>query len=114
MNLQRLFGDCPEAEIKGCEILVQVVEADSESRFKIRDRTATAYLQFKQGTTNMKNRLIVGSCYKLFSIEKINQNTLAFSKTSYLIEDTSNILIDEIIIDTTSLLNKQHNQHITA
>ena len=112
MNLQRLFGDCPEAEIKGCEILVQVVEADSESRFKIRDRTATAYLQFKQGTTNMKNRLIVGSCYKLFSIEKINQNTLAFSKTSYLIEDTSNILIDETIIDTTSLLNKQHNQHI--
>ena len=54
MNRQRLFGDCPEAEIKGCEILVQVVEADSESRFKIRDRTATAYLQFKQGTTNMK------------------------------------------------------------
>ena len=44
MNLQQLFGDCPEAEIKGCEILVQVVEADSESRFKIRHRTATAYL----------------------------------------------------------------------
>ena len=62
MNLERLFGDCPEAEIKGCKILVQVVEADGESRFKIRDRTATAYLQFKQGTTNMKNRLIFGSC----------------------------------------------------
>jgi len=34
MNLERLFGDCPEAEIKGCEIIVQVVEADSENRLK--------------------------------------------------------------------------------
>ena len=91
---------------------MQIVETVNENIFKIKDLTSTANLEFKPGTTNMKNRIKVGSCYKLYSIEKIGQNTLAFNKTSYIIEDTSNKFNNKKILDTNSLIDKQHNEQI--
>ena len=84
-NLQFLFGDCPESKVKKAEIIIKVIDAESTKRFKIKDQTMTAFLEFKEGTSSMISRMQVGRYYKLFSVAKKNQNTLTFSKTSYLL-----------------------------
>ena len=111
-NLQFLFGDCPESKVKKAEIIIKVIDAESTKRFKIKDQTMTAFLEFKEGTSSMISRMQVGRYYKLFSVAKKNQNTLTFSKTSYLLEDNSKMFDETTIVDTKALINKKHNQFI--
>ena len=111
-NLKFIFGDCPDAEIKKCEVVIKVIEVETQQRFKVKDDSMMAFLQFQDGTTQMSSRVNVGATLRLFSIEKINQDTLLFKKTSYLTEDTSGRFDDDAFLDTMILVNKPHNYFI--
>ena len=108
-DLNFLFSDCPDTEIKKCEVVIMIIEVQPQQRFKVKDDSMTAYLQFQDGTTHMSSRLHAGASYRLYSIGRLNQDTLLFKKTSNLTEDTSGKFDNEAYTDTSVLVNKQHN-----
>ena len=84
-DLNFLFSDCPDTEIKKCEVVIRIVEVQPQQRFKVKDNSMTAYLQFQDGMTHMSSRLHAGASYRLYSIGKLNQDTLVFKKPHILL-----------------------------
>ena len=94
-SLKFLLESSSDADVKKSEVVVKILSSEGEDDFKVKDLSRVAYLAFKPGTKIMKSRVQVGNTYRLFSIEKTSPDTLAFEKTSYLMEDKSGKL-DEL------------------
>ena len=105
-----LLGDKAEAEVVNCEVIVQVVEKLSDTRFVIADQTKTAKIEFEPKTQKMAEKLTEGKTYRFFALHKVNSETLLYKKSSYLKEDTDEIVLGstekKMYITTKDLLGK--------
>ena len=108
VSLSELLSDMADTDVLKCQVVVQVVEKLSETRFVIADDSMSAKMDFHQSAKKMIERIKENKTYRLFAVQKTSPESIIFMRTSYLKEDVQslNLTANQSFLSTLDLLGK--------
>ena len=108
VSLSELLSDMADTDVLKCQVVVQVIEMLSETRFAIQDPTMTAYVDFDPSAKKMIERFKEKKTYRMFAVQKTSADSIIFKRTSYLKEEDQSLDLAEnpCFLSTLDLLGK--------